>query len=173
MNVKPESIECQIHCVPQLAQPIHAMEKANKFFSRIRRFAKRRAIFIENWLLRNIFQKNKNNTNNAVHEITQIAHLQAGDLVRVKSKEEIRSTLNNWNSINGCAFLEEMWPYCGTTHRIMKRVERFLDERDYQMKKTKGVVLLEGVICNGTVDFGKCDRSCFFFWREEWLEKIG
>jgi hypothetical protein len=34
------------------------------------------------------------------------------------------------------------------------------------------VAILDGVICNGTEDFGPCDRSCFFFWREEWLEKV-
>jgi hypothetical protein len=28
-------------------------------------------------------------------------------------------------------------------------------------------------MCQGTKDFGRCDRSCFFFWREEWLEKLG
>jgi len=26
--------------------------------------------------------------------------------------------------------------------------------------------------CQGTSDYGRCDRSCFYFWREEWLEKI-
>jgi hypothetical protein len=27
-------------------------------------------------------------------------------------------------------------------------------------------------MCKGTAEFGTCDRSCFVFWREEWLEKI-
>jgi hypothetical protein len=51
-------------------------------------------------------------------------------------------------------------------------VEKFLDERDYLMKKCKGMVTLDGVLCEGTIDFGACDRGCFFFWREEWLEKL-
>ncbi len=98
--------------------------------------------------------------------------LQPGDWVRIKSREEIEVTLNRWNQVKGCSLMEEMWPYCGTTRRVMKRVERFLDERTYKMRKARGIVLLEGVICQGTTDFGHCDRSCFFFWREEWLEKI-
>jgi len=40
------------------------------------------------------------------------------------------------------------------------------------VKKVKGVVLLDGVICRGTPAFGRCDRCCHLFWREEWLEKI-
>jgi hypothetical protein len=51
-------------------------------------------------------------------------------------------------------------------------MERFLDERDYKVKKARGIILLEGVICRGTPVFGRCDRCCYLFWREEWLEKI-
>lgn len=40
------------------------------------------------------------------------------------------------------------------------------------MKKTRGIVLLEGLMCQGIEGLGACDRSCLFFWREEWLEKI-
>jgi hypothetical protein len=68
--------------------------------------------------------------------------------------------------------MEEMWRHCGTTQRVYKRVERFMDERDYLVKRCKGIVILEGVMCEGTKDFGPCDRSCFYFWREEWLERL-
>jgi hypothetical protein len=100
------------------------------------------------------------------------APLQAGDTVRVRSKKEIGATLDFWNRLDRCVFMEEMAAYCETEHRVLKRVERFLDERDYLMKKVKGIVLLENAICRGTIDFGKCDRSCFFFWKEEWLQKV-
>jgi hypothetical protein len=99
-------------------------------------------------------------------------NLQPGDRVRVRSREEIQATLDRWNGLRGCSFMKEMAPFCDTTQRVHKPVLRFLDERDYRVKKTKGIVLLEGVYCQGTEKFGPCDRSCFFFWREEWLEKI-
>jgi hypothetical protein len=98
--------------------------------------------------------------------------LLAGDVVRVRSREEIQATLDPFNELKGCAMLEYMWQYCGTTQRVLQPVERFLDERDYKVKKSRGVILLEGVICRGTPVFGRCDRCCFLFWREEWLEKI-
>lgn len=107
-----------------------------------------------------------------MESIRQSPSLQPGDMVRVKSKEEIRATLGNWNDLKGCIFMEEMWDHCGTTNRVFKRIGQFLDERDYQVKNVQGLVILENVFCQGTVDFGPCDRSCFFFWREERLERI-
>ena len=99
-------------------------------------------------------------------------NVKAGDRVRVRSKAEIQATLT-WNELKGCGFMPEMEEYCGTTRRVLKPVTRFLDERDYKVKKCNGIVLLEDAICRGTALFGPCDRSCFFFWREEWLEKVG
>ena len=55
---------------------------------------------------------------------------------------------------------------------FFKPLARFVDERDLRVKKSSGIVLLEGVRCQGTADFGRCDRSCLLFWREEWLEKV-
>jgi hypothetical protein len=106
-----------------------------------------------------------------VKSFTHAAPLKQGDLVKVRSKEEIMNTLDPFNELKGCAFLAEMHQYCGTEQRVFKSMERFMDERDYKVKKTRGLILLENVFCSGTPVFGKCDRSCFLFWREEWLEK--
>jgi hypothetical protein len=108
----------------------------------------------------------------ALAEVPPPSRLEAGDLVRVRSREEIEATLDHWRSLKGCGFLGEMAIYYGTDQRVLKRVERFIDERDFRPKKTSGVVLLEGLTCSGTGTTGKCDRACFFFWREEWLEKL-
>jgi len=100
------------------------------------------------------------------------ARLQTGDWVKVRSLEEIEGTLNQWRQLRGCTFMPEMGEYCGTTQRVLKPMNRFVDERDLRVKKSSGIILLERVMCKGTADFGSCDRSCFVFWREEWLEKI-
>lgn len=109
---------------------------------------------------------------NTLVEISPEVHFKSGDWVRVRSFKDIQNTLNPFKELKGCAFLEEMKQYCGSEQRILKVMERFLDERDYQVKKTRGIVLLEGIYCQGTPVFGRCDRSCLLFWREEWLEKI-
>lgn len=100
------------------------------------------------------------------------SRLQPGDRVRVRSRAEIEATLDSWSELKGCGMMPDMWQFCNTHQRVFKVVERFVDERDYRLKKGRGVVLLENLICGGTPDYGRCDRSCFYFWREEWLEKI-
>jgi len=100
------------------------------------------------------------------------APLCEGDLVRVRSAEEIEATLNHWRQCKGLTFMPEMKEHCGTIHRVHKSMRRFVDERDLRVKSCRGIILLQDVMCKGTAEFGSCDRSCFCFWREEWLEKI-
>lgn len=92
--------------------------------------------------------------------------------MRVRSREEIQASLDGSGQLCGYAFMDGMWQYCGTRRRVYKRVNQFLDERDYRMKKLERTVLLEGAICEGTEKYGPCDRACYYFWREEWLEKL-
>lgn len=116
--------------------------------------------------------KRKKNPQEQPAAPVQAYHPQAGDVVRVRSRAEIEATLDPFKELKGCAFLEYMWQYCGTTQKVLQPVERFLDERDYKVKKARGVILLEGVLCRGTPVFGRCDRACHLFWREEWLERV-
>jgi hypothetical protein len=122
-----------------------------------------------NWYAR-LRGRNTKPVNASAH--LQLGNLKAGDPVRVRSAEEIEATLNHSKRLRGCSFASEMAQYCGTTQRVLKPVERFVDERDLTVRRTKGMVLLEGLTCQGTEAFGRCDRNCYFFWREEWLEKI-
>jgi hypothetical protein len=130
--------------------------------------------------LKQITKTKKNGRSRSIQNTVEIGvtplrkaeKLAAGDWVMVRSREEITAQLDRWHEYKGCAFLPDMWQYCGTRQRVLKRLERFLDERDYQVKKSSGLVLLEGVLCSGTPVFGRCDRACHFFWREEWLVRM-
>ena len=117
-------------------------------------------------------ENRKGNKINISHGVEHVQFLKKGDLVRVRSKEEIESTLNHLGQLKGCSFMDAMLPYCGTIQHVLKPMERFVDERDLCVKKCSGLVLLEGVMCQGTTQFGRCDRSCLMFWRQEWLQKI-
>ena len=171
---------CQIPCLPQLAEG-KAEFGPQPFVKRLKRaLARPWNYYVKRYLKRVLGYFMKVTGRKKRHEqILETAkenpaanHLDAGDWVRVRPLAEIQETLNPFKELKGCAFLEDMKPYCGTRQRVLKRLERFLDERDYQVKKAKGIVLLESVHCQGTPVFGRCDRSCFLFWREEWLEKI-
>jgi hypothetical protein len=103
-------------------------------------------------------------------------NLQAGEKVRVKSLEEIRKTLNKDNKLMGLSFFAPMEKFCGGTYTVHKRVERIFNERKWRMSKIKSVVLLEGVFCDGVGGIEKmwdgCDRSCYLWWKEAWLERV-
>jgi hypothetical protein len=100
--------------------------------------------------------------------------LKQGDWVRIKSKEEILKTVDENNKLEGCVVMPEMWQYCGVETKVVKRVEYFLDEANYKMRKMKSTILLEGLHCSGKMPGYKsqCDRNCFFFWKEAWVDKI-
>ena len=164
------SYECQIYTLGRMSEPLGRFERIWQLRYRLRHTIKRRLRYIRNWLFRGKYERSVSSSSDAY---TESEILRAGDLVRVKSRGDIQATLDRWNRLKGCDMMEEMWPYCGTSQRVFKRVEKFLDERDYRIKRCSGIVLLEGLMCEGTVDFGPCDRSCYYFWREEWLEKMG
>jgi hypothetical protein len=177
----PESLaDCQIPCLPLIAEgqaeiPPQSLRRRLKLAIRRRltprqeRKLKKYSNNLVNWLYRIAGR----DAGAPVPETQpKAARLRAGDQVRVRSKEEIQATLDHWRQLKGCIFMAEMWPYCGTTQRILRPMKRFVDERDLRVKKSTGIVLLEGVMCQGTAEFGACDRSCLLFWREEWLEKI-
>jgi len=161
---------CQLCHLNKISQPLGFTNKTFQRRNRLKRIFKRRWHFVKN-VLSGITSQKKNATSE-IENNSITNDLKSGDTVRVKSRKEIQSTLNHWNQLKGCAFMEEMWIYCGTSQRVFKKINIFLDERDYLMKKCNGIFILDGVICEGTNDFGPCDRSCFIFWRREWLEKI-
>jgi hypothetical protein len=79
-----------------------------------------------------------------------VLNLQPGETVRVKSKEEIVSTLDERNCNRGLLFDVEMVRYCGGTFRVLARAERVIDERTGRMRELPNdCVILEGATCVG------------------------
>jgi hypothetical protein len=99
-------------------------------------------------------------------------NLRPGESVRIKSREAIGLTLDGWKRYEGCQFMDVMYDFCGQNGRVMKRVNVILDERSMKLKKCRNMVILEDMICHGSWPFGECDKSCYFMWKEAWLEKI-
>jgi hypothetical protein len=166
---------CQIACWPHMAKATIEGKQA-PLRTQIKLFLKRRLSMERKRQLKRVyaqwFVRRKPDMPPIPARERGAAGLQAGDRVRVRSEDDIRAMLNAWNEFKGCSFMSGMWQYCGTTQRVFKPVEKFLDERDYRLKKCRNIVLLEGMVCEGMDEYGPCDRSCFFFWREEWLEKL-
>jgi hypothetical protein len=101
----------------------------------------------------------------------QPAALQPGDLVEVRPIEAILATLDGRRRHKGLRWMTGMRTFCGSRYRVYKRVDRIMLETNGELRRMKDTVLLEGVVCDG-LEFGDCDRSCYHFWREAWLERV-
>jgi hypothetical protein len=103
---------------------------------------------------------------------TQELHLQPGEVVRIKSREEILATLDSDLLNRGMGFDEEMSRYAGQVARVQSRVDRCIDERTGEMLTMKyPCIVLENIICAGVFNVS-CPREFIPFWREIWLERV-
>lgn len=98
-------------------------------------------------------------------------HLQPGEFVQVKSKEEILETLDRRNRNRGLLFDSEMIRYCGGTYRVLKRVNQIVDEKTGKILRMKGpCIILEGSAC--VSEYHRlCPRAIYHYWREGWLRR--
>jgi hypothetical protein len=98
--------------------------------------------------------------------------LQPGELVEVKSKEEIFATLDQTGHNRGLRFDIEMLRYCGKQARVQRRVNRLIDEKTGKMVHIKGdCIVLDGFIC--AADYHQsCPRGIEEYWREIWLKRV-
>lgn len=166
----PQDEKCQIMSLSNLSETLSFFQIAWNRIKNLRWTFGRRIVYLRNCITE-VAEEIKGHSSYSMEQCATFV-LKPGDLVKVKSEKEIKKTLNRWNKLKGCGVMDGMWKYCGTEQRVLKVVKQFLDERDYLMKKCKGIVILDGIICDGTRLLGPCDRSCYYFWREEWLEKV-
>ena len=106
---------------------------------------------------------------------TQTLDLQPGELVRVKSYKEIRSTIDTRSFNRGLYFDAELVPYCGGSYRVRSRVSKFIDEKTGKMRTLRTpAVILEGVWCRSRYSNCRmfCPRAIPSWWREIWLERV-
>jgi len=99
-----------------------------------------------------------------------VLELEAGELVEVKTLQEIMTTLDGKGRYKGLVFTPEMAQHCGKQYRVFKRLELMFDEYHKSQRRVKNTVLLENVVCQGA-GLG-CHRSCFLYWREAWLRRV-
>lgn len=102
-------------------------------------------------------------------------NLQPGELVRIKSHDEILNTLSTSSRNRGLYWDAEEVPYCGGTYRVLRRVERIVNEKTRAMLEMKTpCVILDSVVCQSRYSDCRmfCPRSIYSYWREIWLERV-
>lgn len=98
--------------------------------------------------------------------------LRAGDLVEVRSLDEIMQSLDEQGALRGLPFMPEMVRHCGRRFRVFNEVTKIcetIDKTGY--RQLSGTVSLRGLHCDGAFH-GGCEARCLMFWREEWLKPV-
>jgi hypothetical protein len=97
-----------------------------------------------------------------------------GELVRVRSREEILATLDSEGSLDGLPFMPEMLAYTGREVEVHARADKTCDtvHMTGTSRRMERTVHLTGLRCDGSAH-GGCQAGCLLFWREEWLARPG
>ena len=100
--------------------------------------------------------------------------LQPGELVEVKSHDEILETINERLRNRGLAYNSEMTPACGRTFRVAQRVSHIIEEKSGRMIIMKTpCITLERFYCQALyTDYSLlCPRRVTPWFREAWLRR--
>jgi hypothetical protein len=98
-----------------------------------------------------------------------------GELVKIRTKGEIRETIAPNGKNRGLWFDREMLPYCGHTARVKTKVERFIDEGSGRLVElASDCYILDDVVCESSRSDGRwfCPRAIYPWWRECWLRPL-
>ena len=98
--------------------------------------------------------------------------LQPGEVVEIKSLEEMRQTLDERGRNRGLVCDIELKQFCGTRDVVRGRLEKMISEPTGEMKTVEGTVILHGNTCMCARVVGGCPRLEYCYWRELWLKRV-
>jgi hypothetical protein len=102
-----------------------------------------------------------------------VSRYRAGDLVEIRSKEEILATLDERGCVDGLPFMPEMLQFCGRRFRVRAVAHKTCEtaRKTWRGRRMRATVHLEDLRCDGSAH-GGCQASCTLFWKDVWLKPV-
>jgi hypothetical protein len=98
--------------------------------------------------------------------------LRVGEVVEVRSEQEILATLDANGELESLPFMPEMVRFCGQRFRVDKLALKLCDTIDWSgMYRMRNAVHLEGLRCDGQAH-GGCQAGCLLYWKKAWLKRV-
>jgi hypothetical protein len=98
--------------------------------------------------------------------------LRVGDVVEVRSAEEIAATLDARGELENLPFMPEMLRYCGRRLTVHKVAHKLCDTiNNTGLRRMERAVHLTDARCDGS-GHGGCEAACLLYWKEAWLKKV-
>ncbi len=102
-----------------------------------------------------------------------MSRFRAGDLVEVRSKEEIFATLDENGELQSLPFMPEMLRFCGQRFEVFASAHKTCDTINQTgCRRMNTTVHLKELRCDGSAH-GGCQTNCLFFWKDDWLRPAG
>ena len=96
--------------------------------------------------------------------------LTVGDLVQVRSKEEILATLDTHGRLEGLPFMPQMFKYCGQRFKVSARAHKTCDVVAGEGRRLDDGIHLD-IRCDGQAYEG-CQMACLIFWKRAWVRRV-
>jgi hypothetical protein len=105
-----------------------------------------------------------------VTHVTQVLDLAVGDLVEVRSTEEILATLDDNGELDAMPFMPEMLQFVGQRFQVYKRAHKTCDTATRTGGRSLNHTVHLKTRCDGS-GHGGCQAGCLIFWKEAWLKR--
>jgi hypothetical protein len=101
----------------------------------------------------------------------KLSRFRSGDLVEVRSREEILKTLDERACVDRLPFMPEMLKFCGKQFHVRAVAHKTCDtgRQTWLGRRLEETVHLEDLRCDGSAH-GGCEAECTLFWRDAWLK---
>src|SRR6476469_1762493 len=97
------------------------------------------------------------------------SRFRAGEMVEVRSKEEILATLDKNACVDGLPLMPEMLQFCGRRFRVRAVAHKTCDTiHKSGSRRLSSSVHLDDLRCDGCAH-GGCEAECTLFWKDVWL----
>lgn len=103
---------------------------------------------------------------------TTASGLRVGDLVEVRSAEEILATLDESGELENLPFMPEMLRFCGRRLTVHKVAHKLCDTiSGTGIHRMENAVHLTDSRCDGSAH-GGCQTACSLYWKDAWLKRV-
>jgi hypothetical protein len=101
-------------------------------------------------------------------DVTDKTRFCPGDIVEVRSFQEIAETLDSNGCLDALPFMPEMKGFCGKQYAVFRRLEKTCVE-GLGMRQLPDTVTLKESYCDGSFHDG-CQKCCPLLWKDAWLK---
>lgn len=98
--------------------------------------------------------------------------LLVGDVVEVRTFDEIAASVDAADALDGLPFMPEMVRYTGRRAVVYRLVDKVYDYgRSSRLRRVEHTYLLTGLRCDGGAH-GGCQAGCYLLWKSAWLKRV-